>query len=270
MSRAAAETDDSPRTADAFAGLAVDYDRIMRDVDYDRWYVVASGVASILPRPMRHLDVACGTCKLLKKCWAAQWQSFGMDLSRPMLRAGIAGEARRRVAVADLRALPFAGSYDYITCLFDSLNFLITVGDMRAGVASMARALRPSGILYFDIITERMVLDHFAGQKWTERQKGFAATWSCEYDSRSSIAAITIRVNKGTPFTLYERVYSLDEVEDAVRAAGMRLLAVVDAETWTAPRPSTVRVDFVAVKGDTAEYARAFRGVRAELRKIFV
>lgn len=253
-----------------FAGLAVDYDRIMRDVDYDRWYVVAAGVASLLPRPMRHLDVACGTCKLLKKCWAGQWQSFGIDLSRPMLRAGVAEEGRRPVAVADLRALPFNGSYNYVTCLFDSLNFLLTTRDMRAGIASMAGALRPSGILYFDIITERMVLDHFAGQKWTERQKEFAATWSCEYDAGSSIAAITIRVNKGAPFTLYERVYTIEEVEDAVHAAAMGLLAVVDAETWRAPRPATVRADFVAVKGDAAEYARAFRGVRAELRKIFV
>lgn len=253
---------------DSFAGLARFYDPLMQHVNYDRWYLVAGAVAELLPRPFTHLDAACGTGVLIDKLRADKWRSFGLDLSRAMLQSGRRNNGPAGVVCGDLRAIPVYGRLDYVTCLFDSLNFLLTEHDFYRGIAQLAGALRPEGILYFDVVTERMVLDHFAGQKWTESNDRVTSTWSCEYDRATHTAATSIRVNSGELHTLYERVYPLEMVYDAVNRAGCTLLGAYDAQTWKKPGRRTIRADVIAVRGDARRYRGGFRDVHAFVRKM--
>ncbi|MCC6489242.1 MAG: class I SAM-dependent methyltransferase [Candidatus Hydrogenedentes bacterium] len=254
--------------SDSFVDLARYYDPIMSHVDYDRWYLIGSAIGGLLPRPFTHLDAACGTGVLLKKFQAERWRSIGIDLSPSMLRAGRQSGRAFPAAAADLRALPFKACMNYITCLFDSVNFLLQREDMEKGIGSLGGALAPDGILYFDVVTERMVLEHFAGQSWTERNGKFVTTWECEYDRKTLIAETRIRVNSGPAYTLYERVYEQGEVEAAVTKAGLSLLGTFDAETWRSPRRKTVRIDFVAVNGDPRPLNARFKGVRDHVRAL--
>lgn len=253
---------------DSFEGLARFYDPLMQHVNYDRWYLVAGAVARLLPRHFTHLDAACGTGVLLEKLRKDKWRSFGLDLSPAMLRAGRRKDTPQRAVCADLRAVPAHGSLDYVTCLFDSVNFLLTETDLYAGIAQLAGALRPQGILYFDVVTERMVLEHFAGQEWTEKNDGVMSTWACDYDRATQTAATKIRVNSGDAHTLYERMYPLETVYDAVERAGCQVLGAFDAQNWKRPGRKTIRADIIAVHGDAGEYKRRFREVHAIVREM--
>jgi len=252
---------------DSFAGLARFYDPIMQHVNYDRWYLVASAVAELAPKPFRHLDAACGTGVLLKKLWKDHWHSYGLDLSGAMLEK-CRDTGHSRTLRADLRALPIQSSFDYVTCLFDSINFLLSEDDLRNGIGQLAGALRDPGVLYFDVVTERMVLDHFAGQQWTETNDGFTTHWSCEYDRGTGNVETRIRVNSGEEYTLRERVYPLDLVLDAVDRAGCQVLATRDAQTWKSPGRKSIRVDIIAVRGKSRDYRRAFRNVHTIVRQM--
>jgi SAM-dependent methyltransferase len=247
--------------SDSFGALARYYDPIMHNVDYDRWYLITSALTGLLQRPFVHLDIACGTGTLLRRLLDDRWNSFGVDLSISMLKAGKTKQDRWPVTVGDLRALPFHGSFDYVTCLFDSVNFLLTPPDLAAGIRSMADCLAPGGIVYFDIVTERMVIEHFAGQRWTERNGKFSTRWECDYDRTSQTVETRIQVNHGEVHTLHERVYELGQLEGALQAAGIELLGAFDAETWRKPRRKTVRIDIVGVKG-------AAKMLRREMRTI--
>jgi len=253
---------------DSFVELARYYDPIMHNVDYDRWYLITGVLGELLDRPFKHLDVACGTGVLLKRLRADHWQSFGVDLSVAMLRAGKTGRGPWSVAAGDLRALPFYDTFDYVTCLFDSVNFLLENPDMEAGIRSMADALVPGGLLYFDIVTERMVLEHFADQKWTETNGKFKTVWACDYDRKARIAETRIRVNKGSTHTLYERIYELDEVERALSKAGIELLGAFDAENWNSPRRKTVRIDLIGVKGKAKDCKKRFQDIRKRIKQL--
>ncbi|GMV95428.1 MAG: hypothetical protein AMXMBFR82_52060 [Candidatus Hydrogenedentota bacterium] len=255
-------------TADSFAELARFYDPIMRHVDYDRWYLVADAITGLLPRPFRHLDAACGTGVLLHKLLRDGWNTCGVDLSVSMVRAGKPASGKWPVAVGDLRALPYAGSFDYVTCLFDSVNFLLSHDELAAGIRSLADCLRPEGVLYFDVVTERMVLDHFADQEWTERNGKFSTRWKCDYDRTTRTVETRIQVNSGESYTLYERVYELDEIDDAVRRAGLELIGAFDAESWRSPRRKTVRVDYVVTKGDPKRFGSAFRNIEKHVQSL--
>jgi len=231
---------------DPFAGLGRYYDAIMKEVDYDRWIVVTSLLADLLPPDFRHVDLACGTGKLLKRQIQHGWKSAGIDLSRDMLHEAARGPHAAPLVQADLTALPFARKFHYATCIFDSINFLLEEAQLRGAMREVAGLLVEGGIFYFDVITERMVTKHFADQEWVEDNGDFSTRWEGRYDMISRIAELEICVNNGPARVTRERVYSHTEIAAAVEAAGLTLLGEFDAETWKRPTYRTIRVDYVA------------------------
>ena len=103
-------------------------------------------------RPFSHLDVACGTGRILEHVRPLAARSCGIDISASMLRI-----ARSRLAAAALTGAalirgdfaapnpPFVESFDLITCFRFFLN---AEPALRASVASNARALLSNGGLF--------------------------------------------------------------------------------------------------------------------------
>jgi len=252
---------------DPFGEIARYYDKIMDFVNYDRWFMIATSLAELLPADFTHLDAACGTGTLLRKVRRIGWKSVGIDLSAGMIRAGRSRGSVTPAAVADLRALPFRASVDYVTCLFDSLNFILEEGGLDQAFRSLAGALKPGGLVYFDIVTERMITEHFDGQEWTEDNGQFSTTWRSKYSRKSGVAETEIRVTKGAAGVFRERVYPREHIEAAVEEAGLTLLDTVDAHTWKAPSRKSIRLDFIAAKRPPRAMVKAYPGVRRGIRE---
>jgi SAM-dependent methyltransferase len=96
-----------------------------------------------------HLDVACGTGLAIDFFTKRGFRSVGVDLSLPMLQRA-RRRARYRVA-GDMRALPLRAKFARVTCLYDSLNHLKNVNDLRTTFRSMADAIDDDGLLLFDV-----------------------------------------------------------------------------------------------------------------------
>jgi len=254
--------------ADGFCDIARYYDQIMEHVDYDRWFVVAARLSELLPSDFRHLDAACGTGTLLRKFRRLGWNSLGVDLSLAMLQAGRKDTDAAPSAAADLRMLPFCRNVHYVTCLFDSVNFLVGDRDMGQAFSEVSQALTNKGLFYFDVVTERMVTDHFENQEWTERNGGFSTTWSSTYERKGRIAETRVRVNNKATGVFYERIYSQRAIERALREAGLTFLGAYDARTWTRPSRKTVRIDFVAAKAPSRAMTKHFRRVSDEIARV--
>lgn len=232
---------------DDFEVLSRYYDDIMSHVRYARWMGIVTELSAWLPRNFRHLDAACGTGTLLQHCRTAGWRSLGCDLSEGMLRTAQRKAGTLPLAQADLQALPCADSaFHLVTCLFDSLNFLLEEDALRAAIRECARVLAPGGIFYFDLVTERMVTDFYLGPEWVEDNGGFRTAWHTDYDRQSGIADTAVRINSGAAQHFRERMYPLRTFRDAVARSGLQLLVEVDAETWRAPRPGSTRIDMIA------------------------
>lgn len=243
---------------DPFKDLARHYDTIMEHVDYDRWFEVTSGLGALLPQPFRHLDAGCGTGVLLERLNAPGWNGFGMDLSAAMLQQGRKCGRTAPVVRADLRALPFQGAFNLISCLFDSINFLLEEEEMKKAFRELAGALDDGGLLYFDIVTERMILEHFDGQTWTEESGDIETTWSSAYDRNSGVNDARIKVNAGRASSILERIYAREAIESALDRAGLEILGIFDAFTWRSPTKRTTRIDWVAAKKPSRTLHRRF------------
>jgi SAM-dependent methyltransferase len=251
---------------DPFEDLARYYDPLMEHVNYDRWFFITVALAELLPSPFRHLDAACGTGTLVEMLRKTGWDSAGLDLSPAMIHAARKKEGKPPVAVADLRALPCSASIDIVSCLFDSLNFLTEEQDLQLALEQLYHALQTGGILYADIITERMVTEHFEGQEWEEDNDGFSSRWRSHYDHTAGIAESHVRVNTGATSIITERVYPQEQVEAMLRKSGFDVLGMYDAETWGVPTKKTTRVDFVAVKGASPGLKRKYDKVAIQVR----
>lgn len=137
----------------AYEAMAPFYDRYTASYDYERWLANIERIAQDLGlRGRRLLDVACGTGKSFEPMLARGYEVVACDLSPAMVTL-----ARERfgedaeVFVADMRDLPDYGAFDVLTCLDDSLNYLLDEDELRAAFRGFARSLSPSGLAVFDL-----------------------------------------------------------------------------------------------------------------------
>jgi SAM-dependent methyltransferase len=104
------------------------------------------------------VDVACGTGVAAAKFAAAGYRVTGVDRSPQML-----AQARRRIAEAglpgvalveaDMRDFALDEPADFVTCMYDSLNYLLEETDLLAAFRCAATALRSGGLYIFDMNT---------------------------------------------------------------------------------------------------------------------
>jgi hypothetical protein len=141
----------------------------------------------------------------------------------------------------------------------------------KAAVAEAGRVLVDGGVYYFDVITERMVLQHFANRGWAEDNGGFSTRWESRYDRKARIAELDIRVNTGPNYVTRERVYSPEEIFAAIESAGLTVLGAFDSLTWKKAGQRSIRVDYVAMrhppKGAEKKLSDVARRIRQALGK---
>ena len=99
-----------------------------------------------------HLDLACGTGLMSRFFEERGFRSTAIDLSLPMLQ--VARHRTPRVVAADLRSLPFRATFTRITCLYDSLNHLQELDDLRAAFAAVAELMSSDSLFIFDVNDE--------------------------------------------------------------------------------------------------------------------
>jgi SAM-dependent methyltransferase len=140
----------------AYERLAPVYDDFTDGYDHDAWVDRLARIArNHGANGPRALDVACGTGKSFAPLLEREWDVWACDIS-----PGMVERARRRpgidpgrVLVADMRALPQLGAFGLVTCLDDAVNYLLSVDDLVAAFASVARLLAPDGVYLFDTNT---------------------------------------------------------------------------------------------------------------------
>jgi len=105
-----------------------------------------------LPDHSRVIDIACGGGRHARALEALGHDVVGLDLSKDLLAAAD-GITRVR---GDMRALPFAGSFDAATSFFTSFGYFDEEGN-RAVLRTAAAALRSGGVYLLDFLNAIIV-----------------------------------------------------------------------------------------------------------------
>ena len=138
----------------AYELFAPHYDAFTAHHDYERWTATLEGLARDCGlRGRRLLDVACGTGKSFLP-FLDRYDVTACDISPAMLRvaAAKAGD-RARLEVCDMRDLPRLGSFDFICCIDDAVNYVLAYDELVSTFSGFARNLAPRGVVLFDVNT---------------------------------------------------------------------------------------------------------------------
>jgi SAM-dependent methyltransferase len=187
--------------------------------------------------PFAFADLGCGTGTLLHALRAEHpgWRLAGADASRGMLVEADAKPASETIvwARAGLGApLPFRPLFDAAGCFYDTLNHLPDEAAVAAALATVARVVRPGGLVVFDV-TNRLGFERWWRGTSRFRAAGWRLTIEPEFDPARARGTATVgieREGRARSFTLVERLIGDAEIERALAAAG---LTVERREPWS-------------------------------------
>jgi ubiquinone/menaquinone biosynthesis C-methylase UbiE len=217
-----------------YGSLAPYYDAFTASYDYDAWITAIERLARDHGlRGTRLLDVACGTGKSFEPLLDRGYDVTACDISPEMVAAAAEKFGSRNVhlLVADMRALPDLGSFDLITCLDDSINYLLEDRDLLAALRGMARCLRDGGLVVFDCNSATTYRTAFTSQFVRESEELFFS-WRGEGSEENGLAKATIDIfaRDADSWTRsasrhVQRHYPRAAIEATLRKAGLDLVA---------------------------------------------
>lgn len=201
------------------------YQEILTDEATDR--AVAALVEMLeLSQPMRILDLACGFGRHANRLAALGHKVTGIDLTPGFLEIARRSAQERGVSVdyrqGDMRKLDFNGAFDRILMLFTAFGYFSDEENLDV-LRRIARALKPGGLLAFDIQNRDVFLVGYKENMITEKE-GNLMIDRHYYDTESGRLynrRIVIRegVRRDKPF--FVRMYNPTEIRAVLAQAGL-------------------------------------------------
>ena len=92
------------------------------------------------------LDVACGSGEHVRLLAARGYQVAGLDISAELVSIAAAKNPGAAFHVGDMVQFELGVRYDVVLCLFSSIAYARTTGDVTRALRSFARHLAPGGV----------------------------------------------------------------------------------------------------------------------------
>ena len=244
---------------EAYSSFAQVYDLFMDNVPYEEWsrylisllkeYQVTDGTV---------VELGCGTGKMTRLLADAGYDMVGVDNSAEMLE--IAGERQEEeerndilYLLQDMRELELFGNIRAIVSVCDSMNYILKPEDLKKVFGLVKEYLAEDGVFIFDLNTVHKYRDLMGECTISENREESSFIWENYFDEDEMVneydLTLFIREEDGRfskyEETHYQKAFEISEVLEAVKEAGMELVAVYDAFTRQPPRKNSDRVYFV-------------------------
>lgn len=244
------------------------YDLFMDDVDYDAW---AEYVYDLTGRPSSIAECGCGTGEITLRLKKKGCSIIGMDKSPEMLETASkkARDAGLRIPFVcqDMCALKLHRPVDAVISCCDCVNYLTDEKSVREFFKSAYDALKPSGILAFDISSEYKLKNILGSNIFADSREEAAYIWKNSYCETSGLIEMEIEFfryiqehsDSGLPLFVrfdefhIQRAHSESEIFTWLNEAGFENVKVYEAFTHSPAGKNTQRLQFTACKGKEHE-----------------
>jgi SAM-dependent methyltransferase len=236
----------SAEMTDVYAAMAAVYDQWQEDAGpfWELvWPKLLQRIAEHAPEARSFLELGCGTGSLLlalaeDPAWA---RLVGVDASAAML-----AHARRKPGADRVRWVEGAfdsdvgADFDVAGSFFDALNHAAADGELARIFQAVARALRPGGLLIFDL-TNRAGFEAW----WRDRREHEGDDWhmtiQASFDPATGLArgvatVVTDQMLTPQATDVTERCFEETDVRGWLGSAGF---TVIEASPWC-PLPGDV------------------------------
>jgi len=244
-----------------FGDISPYYDLLMQDVDYREWtdYIMHLAQRAGISKGSALLDLACGTGTSALLFAKAGYNVKGMDLSPGMLYAARAKARKSEVKIkffpGDIRDFPAKEEYSIITCLFDSMNYLLKEEDFLSACSCAQCALSGQGVFIFDVNTIFALTKYWDQRLEVKEAEGMVSIWRNSYDFVRHYANLSLtlfipreRGYKRIDEFHQEKAFPLDDVKSMLKKAGFGKIEIFKHLTLKPPQPNTIRATIIAYK----------------------
>lgn len=242
---------------DAYSGFASLYELFMDNIPYEEWceylccllseYGVDNGLV---------LELGCGTGSMTRLLAARGYDMIGVDVSEEMLQEAMSKVTDQEILylLQDMREFELYGTVRAVVSVCDSMNYILEYEDLVQVCSLVNNYLDPGGVFIFDLNTVYKYEQLLGDQVIAENRDEASFIWENYYDPEDQINEyeLTLFMKEADgryckyEETHYQKAFSLDEVKQALTAAGMRFLAVYDAGTRREPGAESERVYVIA------------------------
>ena len=245
---------------DAYKNLAVSYDRLTNDVDYE---ATVAFYNAILEReglkPRTAVDLACGTGSVTAILARQGLDILGVDLSEDMLTVAqqkvMDMECPPRFICQPLQNLYLPRGVDLAVCALDSLDYITDPKDCARAIARVYKALNPGGIFIFDVNTPEK-LRAMDGQVFLDEDDDVYCVWRGEFDEETNICSYGMDLFQRQGNVWHrsfeehrEYAYSQEQLLQYLKQAGFTHIQVYADRKFAPPQPGEQRIYIKARKG---------------------
>ncbi len=244
----------------AYHNLALSYDRLTADVDYEK---IVAFYHTILSReglhPRTAVDLACGTGSVALLLAREGLQVVGVDLSEEMLTVAAQKAQEAEVFIQytcqSLQELRLPRGVDMAVCALDGLDYILDPKDCAAAIHRVYKALNPGGIFIFDVNTPEK-LRAMDGQVFLDEDDDVYCVWRGEFDEKTNICSYGMDLfqRRGNVWERSfeehkEYAYSQEQLTGYLKAAGFTDIHIYADGLLQPPRAGEQRIYFSARKG---------------------
>ena len=245
---------------DAYKNLALSYDRLTNDVDYEATVAFYNEILKREGlRPRTAVDLACGTGSVAEILARQGLEVTGVDLSEEMLTVAMEKvmdmEKPPRFVCQPLQELRLPRGVDLAVCALDSLDYITNPDDCKEAIRRVYKALNPGGIFIFDVNTPEK-LRAMDGQVFLDEDDDVYCVWRGEFDRDTNICSYGMDLFQRRE-NVWERsfeehreyAYSQEQLTEYLKAAGFTHIRVYADRRLEAPTEGEQRIYFKARKG---------------------
>lgn len=227
-----------------YTGFASVYDIFMDDIPYKAWaedmrdilkeHSITGGIVA---------ELGCGTGNLTQELAGLGYDMIGIDSSYDMLDIAISKREEKGLDILylcqDIRSFELYGTCAAIVSRCDTFNYLLEYEDLVNSLKLVNNYLDPKGLFIFDLNSMYKYKQILADNTIAENRENESFIWENYYDEETNLNSYELSVfvrEEDDRYIKYEeqhiqRAYSLYEIKDAIKEAGLELLSVSDADT---------------------------------------
>jgi len=211
------------------------------------------------------LDLACGTGTVAMSYAQQGWEVYAVDAS-----AGMLDQARRKAKESgldlsfsqqDMRHFVLPHRVALVTCLYDSLNYMLTEQDLGKAFAQVSGALLPGGLFLGDMNTQVTLEEVWGNNTFFVDREGMSLILRSGYETETRLSTVHIVGFMKRPEGTYERfdehhteiAYEADQVQAALHEAGLGVEAAYECFLLSEPDSRSRRVMWVARKPEISQ-----------------
>ena len=205
------------------------------------------------------IDLACGTGTVAIAQAAAGWRVEGIDGSQAMLAQARQKVANQVLEIAwsqqDMRSFSVAHPVHAVTCLYDSMNYMLLDQDLLATFRQVYRALLPGGLFVFDMNTVWALAEMWDDDIYFSDSDELTVVFNSRYDRQAlrSTVVVTCFKREGELYRKIveqhtEQAYPPEHVATLLTDVGLQFEAQYACFSFDAPNRTTPRIVFVARK----------------------